>query len=362
MTKRDYWFWLCGTPDIYREDIKRIFKSYTDPESVFYADKTEMVQKKIISEKQKQNMEIFAEDDLFRTVRDHQEKEGIRFIDIDDPEYPESLKMIQDPPYGIYVKGNLPDPELPSVGMVGARACSEYGRTMAFRFSKGLAAGGVQIISGMAAGIDSVSAEGALAAGGKTFAVLGSGVDVIYPAANINLYYNILMSGGGIISEYPPGTEAVAWQFPYRNRIISGLSERLLVMEAREKSGTLITVKYALEQGRDVYALPGRLTDKTSEGCNRMISDGAGILISPERLLSEILKKEISEPEEKRAEPVLEAPLKAVYRLFGSDPLSVQTIIEKSHQRPELVAAILAELELSGLIREVSKNNYSKVG
>lgn len=361
MKKEEYWFWLCSTPGMYRESIQRILEVYPSPEAVYLADKKELLDAGLITEKQMTDLRKSTENGWFLKEMDRMQKENVRFLCPDSEEYPEKLKMIPEAPYGIYVKGKMPDAGKPSVGMVGARACSEYGRAMTERFSSALAAAGVQIISGMAVGVDSLSAKGALKGGGKTFAVLGGGVDVIYPTSNFALYYEIIASGGGIISEYPMGTQPMAWQFPARNRLISGLSDRLLVMEARERSGTLITVQYALAQGRDVYALPGRLTDKTSESCNRMIADGAGILISPEFLLSEIYGEEASCKLSEHTPVRMKASLRKVYDLLDAEPVSVQYLIEKSRLTPQKTAAVLTELELSGLAREVSKNNYVKL-
>lgn len=360
MTKEQYWFWLCSSPDIYREDVNRILEVMKTPENVFYSDKNELLEKQLVSLKQKNGLEKSAGSQSFLEAYEKLKTEGIRFICPESEDYPERLKGIPDRPVSLYVKGALPDPEKPTAGMVGARACSEYGRAMAKKFAKALAGAGVQVVSGMAAGIDAISAKGALSGGGKTFAVLGCGVDVIYPIENFGLYYEILSSGGGIISEYPLGTQPIPWQFPARNRIISGLSDRLLVMEAKKRSGTLITVQYALAQGRDVYALPGRVTDKTSEGCNQMIADGAGILLTPGQLIAEIYQTEPKE-EEKRPEPTLEKVVRQVYDLMSAEPVSIDFIIEKTNISAEKTAAILTELELSGLIREVSKNQFVKI-
>ena len=202
------------------------------------------------------------------------EKMKIRFITRAHPDYPKRLQTIPDPPYALYVRGRLPDEEVPSVAVIGARMCSEYGRYMARTFGTELAQAGIQVISGMALGVDSIAQKGALQAGGASFAVLGCGADVCYPPENRDLYDNLLTSGG-ILSEYVPGTQPKRTLFPRRNRIISGLADAVLVIEARKKSGTLITVDMALEQGVDVYALPGRATDRLSDGCNELLKQGA---------------------------------------------------------------------------------------
>ncbi len=209
---------------------------------------------------------------------------GIDFIPFFSDEYPERLKTIPDPPFALYCLGDMPDENRPSVSIIGARNNSEYGRYAARMFGERLADMGVQIISGMARGIDGIGQQAAIEAGGKTFGVLGSGVDICYPKENVVLY-DAIKSYGGIISEYPPGTQPKPQFFPPRNRIISGLSDVVLVIEARQKSGTFITVDMALEQGRDVFALPGRICDSLSGGCNQLIKQGASIASSPEDII-----------------------------------------------------------------------------
>ena len=227
-----------------------------------------------------------AEWDFEREAQNLSSK-GIRFVSCRSPEFPEKLRDIPDPPFGIYVMGRLPDPDRPSVSIVGARMCSDYGRYMARQFGRDLALAGVQVISGMARGVDGIAQGAALAAGGTSFAVLGCGPDICYPEENIKVY-EALLESGGIISEFPPGTKPVANFFPMRNRIISALSDVLLVVEARKKSGTSITVDTALEQGKEVLAVPGRVTDRLSDGCNNLISQGAGIAIRAEDVLDRL--------------------------------------------------------------------------
>ncbi len=197
--------------------------------------------------------------------------------------FPERLRQIPDPPYGLFVKGILPDPDRPAVAIIGARACSAYGREAARLMGSAAAAAGIQVISGMARGIDSISQKACLDAGGKSCAVLGSGVDICYPPEERPLYER-LSSEGGIISEYPLGTQPLNKNFPPRNRLISGLADLVLVIEAREKSGTLITVDMALEQGREVAVVPGRITDALSQGCHKLYSQGAHLVISPQQM------------------------------------------------------------------------------
>jgi DNA processing protein len=227
-------------------------------------------------------------EDNIRTETGKELRAQIRYIRRQDREYPSRFDGLPHMPEGIYVLGCLPDAERPTVGIVGARDCTAYGRIEAERFGTVLAGYGVQVISGLAYGVDAWAQKGALTGGGKTFAVLGTGVDVCYPKQNYALYRRILREGGGMISEFEPGARPQGWHFPIRNRLISALSDVVLVVEARLKSGSLITADCAIDQGRVVYALPGRTLDEMSQGCNRLIAQGAGIAWTPEIILEEL--------------------------------------------------------------------------
>lgn len=219
----------------------------------------------------------------YETLRER----GICLITEQEAAFPKRLKEIPDPPWAIYYVGELPQADKKAVALIGTRDCSEYGRYMAGQFGAAFAKAGVQVISGMARGIDGIGQSTALKEGGYSLGVLGCGVDICYPRENQALY-DALLAGGGVCSEYPPGVVPKSVLFPPRNRIISGLCDAVLVVEARERSGTLITVDMALEQGREVYALPGRATDPLSGGCNRLIRQGAGLVCTPEELLAEL--------------------------------------------------------------------------
>jgi len=212
---------------------------------------------------------------------------NITFITPFEAMYPEKLRNIPDMPAGLYVRGNLPVDKGITVAVIGARDCSDYGKYVAEGLGNFLGRSGVTVVSGMARGIDGISQWAALEAGGTSVGVLGCGVDICYPAGNRALY-DRLLEQGTLLSEYPPGTPPRPMNFPARNRIVSGLADAVVVVEARSKSGTLITVDMALEQGREVFVVPGRVTDRLSDGCNRLIKQGAGILLSPEELLEEL--------------------------------------------------------------------------
>lgn len=203
------------------------------------------------------------------------DKSKIKTIKIEDEIYPEKLKNIYKPPKTIYLLGNEKILNQKSIAIIGCRKCTRYGAENAYRFGYDLVKKNFCIISGFARGIDTYSHKGAVAAKGKTIAVLGCGLDIIYPPENIELYKEILKTDGAIITEYPLGSKPEKYHFPERNRIISGLSDGVLVVEARKKSGTMITVDFALEQGREVYAIPGSIVEENSYGTNELIKEGA---------------------------------------------------------------------------------------
>ena len=283
----------------------------------------------------------------------------IRCVEVGSPEYPKRLAHLTDMPQKIYVKGNLPNDEKPSIAIVGARACSAYGRIQAFHYAKTLSMAGVQVISGMALGIDAEGHKGALEGETPTFAVLGNGVDVCYPRANRSLYERILREKGGIISEYPPGMIARNYYFPARNRIISALADMVLVVEAKEKSGSLITANYALEQGKSVYAVPGAVNDVLSRGCHKLIYDGAGIAYCPEILLEEWgISSEISCKIQQKDNLGLASDLDLVYSCLDLRPKNLDYFIQKTGFSPGKTSSLLMELSLLGLARETGRQHY----
>ncbi len=279
----------------------------------------------------------------------------IQYIRQEESGYPEKLKVYKGMPKGLYFLGRLPDKDRPSVAVVGARRSDSYGNETARTFAKELAAKGVQIISGMAWGIDGMAHEGALEAGGDTFAVLGCGVDICYPAGHRRLYERI-MEKGGILSEQPPGMPPIAGHFPARNRIISGLSDLVLVVEAKEKSGSLITADFALDQGKDIFAVPGRVTDARSKGCLNLIRQGAGVADSPQAVLDAL---GIFSGKNKEPEKILLAKEEnIVYSWIRLQPVSLEELVRKTQMPVQKVLRILVELELKGCIREIQKNDY----
>ena len=288
------------------------------------------------------------------------DEKHIQFIPYYVPEYPEKLRNIQDPPYALYVLGKLPENNQKAAAIVGARRCTPYGEQMALEYGNILARAGIPVISGMARGIDGAGQRGALNGGGETYAVLGCGVDICYPRENIGLYMDI-QKNGGIISEFPPGTEPLSWNFPRRNRIISGLSDWILVMEAKEKSGSLITADMGLEQGKDVYALPGPVTSVLSQGCHRLIRQGAGILLTPEELIEEWNIKVVRYGQKSdKNEKMLESPEVMVYSCLDLFPKGIEQLLNETNLSGQELMERLITLELKGYAKEVSRNYYIK--
>ena len=284
----------------------------------------------------------------------------MRYFRNSDPEYPQILNRYERMPEGLYVIGSFPDPDKRSVAIVGSRSCSEYGRRTAMEFGSVLAAAGVQIISGMALGIDSCAHEGALQAGGRTFAVLGSGADVCYPTSKITIYRKIV-STGGVISEFEPGSEALDWHFPLRNRIISGLADAVIVVEARKKSGSLITANYALEQNKTVYAVPGRICESTAKGTNDLLGQGAIPAVSPEQILKDLgLQKRIGGKGKKADMPDLSKTEKRIYRSISSDPKTIQELSIEGKVSLKEAASAISVLLISDLVSECMPGRYVK--
>lgn len=282
---RMYACWISSVPGIGSRTVQKLFALCPRAQEIY--ESGECLWEGVLTARQLEQIRIFARSTSPEALWDELQRKGIRFVMLSDADYPQRLRDIPDPPWGLFVKGRLPDENCLSVAVIGARDCSEYGKFVADGIGRELGQRGVQVISGMARGIDGISQEAALQAGGTSFGVLGCGVDVCYPASNRELY-DKLCEQGGILSVHPPGTEARPQHFPPRNRIVSGLADALVVVEARGKSGTLITVDMALEQGREVYAVPGRVTDRLSDGCNRLIEQGAGVFLTPEDFLREL--------------------------------------------------------------------------
>ncbi len=365
MTQEEYWFWLCNIQGLYQEGIRKLLKVFYDPSEIYKTSEDMLIRSRVIDKKQAHDI-VMSKNNLRSMYKlDKLKKDGITFVYYGSDLYPEAFLSLTDKPYSLYLKGQMPDLEYPSVGIVGARSCSGYGKEMALKCSQTLAINGIQIISGMAIGVDSYASKGALEVGGKTFVVLGSGIDVIYPQDNIELYYQIILNGGGVISEYPMGTAPIGWQFPHRNRLISALSDKLLIIEARKHSGTLTTASYALAQGKDIYAVPGRITDPLSEGCNRLIADGAGLLLDPKDIVEEFYGKSrlhnITEYKKISKEQVQGSQYTRIENVLSFDSQTTEQIAAKCEMPVDEVSVCLTEMELIGMCSQISQGLYVKL-
>lgn len=273
-----------------------------------------------------------------------------------DSRFPERLREIPESPGCIYLKGRLPDPVEMTVGIIGARDGTEYGKMVARTLAKELSEYGISIISGMAYGIDTAAHEGALLGGGKTYAVLGCGVDICYPAINKKLYSKI-QEEGGIISEYPEGSPPLPHHFVSRNRLIAGLSDILIVVEAKERSGTFITVDRALEQGKQVFVVPGRITDPLSRGCNKLLMEGASLCLSKEDILS-CFSIEAGKDNEKK--PNLKGEEKRIYNALNLEGKHIDALYKELEIPLQSLYSVLVKLEIEGYCESFSSSYYRK--
>lgn len=281
------WLRLSLTPGLGAAGCRRLVDHFGSPDRVLAAPPAELAK---IGGIRKTTQAAIGNADIARTAEATLQKvqnRGQTLLCWDDPGYPAQLRTIHDPPVLLYLQGSLAVLNSAGIAVVGARAASTYGLQMADRFARDLALHGLAIISGLALGIDSNAHAGALAAAGKTVAVLGCGLDIVYPPRNRKLFDQIAATGA-LVSEYPPGTPPDSFRFPARNRIISGLALGVLVVEAAKHSGSLITAQLALEQGREVFAMPGRIDSGKSEGTHRLLQDGAKLVHSVADILEEL--------------------------------------------------------------------------
>lgn len=278
LENKKYWIWFSLIKGLGSKRKQKLLESYKTPEKIYKLTKKELIETNGIGEKMVENILKSKDEDYLKKYILYMQKHNIDIININDENYPKILKEIYDPPISLYIKGNKNILNNTSVAIIGCRQASQYGIKVAKYFGYNLAKNEVNVVSGLAKGIDSYAHIGSICANGKTIAVIGNGIDTIYPKENINIANKILEKGGTIISEYPLGTKPEKMNFPARNRIISGISKSVIVVEAKEKSGTLLTVDFALEQGGDVYVVPGNINSINSIGTNELLKQGAKII------------------------------------------------------------------------------------
>ncbi len=359
MTLDELWFWLTNVKGIGNKKIAYLLARFHRIEHIYAASAKELSAVHCINERDIAALQL--EKEAYKRKFERMQRMNITFVTRESDRYPEKLKSLEDAPYALYVRGNHVEQYRKSIAIIGARDCSAYGREMALWFAKELAECGIQIISGMARGIDGYAHAGALRGQGKsagTYAVLGSGIDVCYPSEHYWMYEQIQKTGG-VISEYGLGVPALPGQFPMRNRIISGLSDGIVVIEAKEKSGSLITADLGLEQGKDIFALPGKVGDRLSYGCNNLIKMGAYLVQSPEDILQHyhfVNTEQIKDL--KKNNYMLETKEKIVYANLSYNPKHVNELIMDTKFSLIEVMDSLVSLELKGYIKQTMKNYY----
>jgi DNA processing protein len=370
-----YWLALALTPGLGPTRIRKLIEHCGSAERVFQASLTELeaMGMRAVSAQSLatgKSLEL-AQQECMKAA-----EAGARIISLSDPEYPSRLKEIYDPPVILFVKGRVDVLAQPGIAMVGTRHPTPYGSGMAERLSTDLAARGLVIISGLARGIDTASHRGAVAAKGKTVAVLGTGIDVMYPKENTRLTEQIVALGGALITEFPVGTSPAPQNFPIRNRIISGMSAGVLVVEAAEYSGTRITSRCALEQNRDVYAVPGNVTNKNSWGPNTLIKQGAKLVATWEDVWEELppdiqaalsARQQNESPEAETAslfpDDAISSHERKILKLLKADESThIDQLVESLENEisPSEIFAALFELELNGKVRQLPGKNFVK--
>ena len=358
MSELKYWIALSMLSDVGPVVSRKLLSVFGTPESIFKAEIDELLSVEGVGINRAKNIKGFSSwKDVERRIN-VLEKRGIKAVCFDESSYPELLREIEDAPIIIYMKGDIHPQDRYAVAIVGSRKPTPYGTSVTEKISEDLAAMGFTIVSGMARGIDGISHKSALRAGGRTIAVLGSGLDRPYPPENKGLMDKIV-SSGCVISEFPPGTPPDKENFPRRNRLISGLSLGVLVIEATADSGSLITAGYALEQNREVFAVPGNITSPTSEGTNNLIKKGAMLTRKADDIVEElapVLKGFIKSKEKAKME-VTDEEMNLCNILTG-EPKHIDVISRESRLPSSKILGVLLGLELKGIVRQTTGKRF----
>jgi len=359
-TELEYWFWLCNIDGMGSRKLQELLKYYQEPEQIYQMEAEEIAKTIRLNKRQLLSMKESKKDGRWKEKLEQTVEKGVCLIRYVDKEYPKHLLELPDKPILLYFLGKLPKEKKKIAAIIGARNCTRYGYSVAEEIGRVLGEKGIDSVSGMARGIDAAGQWGTLKGGGESFGILGCSVDICYPAENRQLYEELAVRGG-IISEFGPGMKPYAPNFPMRNRIISGLSDFVIVVEARERSGSLITVDFALEQGKEVYAVPGRITDLLSRGCNRLIAQGAGILSDLDSILQDLnIKEGKNETKVTKSKIELAEPEKLLYSDLDFEPKNIQTLMEETRLSFTELTEILLALQLKNLIEEPMKGYFVK--
>jgi DNA processing protein len=368
MTSREAYIALNMVDGVGPIRVRALRDRFNEPQAILAASKTELMQVEGVGEEVARSITGWREKVDLEAELQRIEKAGVRVVSRDDTEYPKNLREIYDPPLVLYVKGALTDRDALAIAVVGSRRTSLYGQDMARKLAFQLARVGVTVVSGLARGIDTAAHNGALQAKGRTVAVIGCGIDVVYPAENKKLADEIVEKGGAVVTEFPFGVQPDRQNFPMRNRIISGWSLGVVVVEANLKSGALITANQAGEQGRQVFAVPGRADSILSRGANKLIKDGAKLTEDVEDILGEfeyLLPKTARESAEAGLEgggikPALQLSEteEKVMAQVGNEEVAIDEIIRASGLTTACVSATLLALEMKRLVRQLPGKQY----
>jgi DNA processing protein len=356
------WIGLSQVPEVGTKRFISLLNHFGSPGEVFSASQKELERIPDIGRVVAQNIKKFNYWDDVEKQSLRIGKDRIRFITINSPEYPSNLKNIYDPPPYLFLKGEIKKDDQKALAIVGTRVPSTYGRLITEKISSELAGKGITIISGFARGIDSLSHHYALEANGRTIGVFGSGLDVIYPPENKKLADEI-EKNGALISEFLLGTQPEGTNFPKRNRLISGLSLGVIIIEAGIKSGALLTAQLALDQGREVFAVPGNISSKGSEGANWLIKKGAVLVTKAEDILEE-LKGVLYEDGKKLKmgkSSTLSEEEQEIYELLSSEPAHIDRIAKESELSTPQTLSLLLSLELKGFVKQISGKNFIRI-
>jgi len=355
--EKKYWVAWSNIYNIGPQKFKLLIKNFKDLLTAWQSNYQQLIYAGFNS-RDAQNI-IYQRNDInpnqeWKNILKHQ----INVVCLPEKEYPTLLKEIYAPPPILYYRGKLPESNLICLAVVGTRKTSPYGRQITPVIVNGLAKAGLSIVSGLALGIDSVAHQATIDANGITIAVLGCGLDKIYPISNITLANNIIDSGGCILSEYPPGTQPLKQHFPARNRIISGLSKGVLVIEGSHKSGSLITAKCALEQNREVYAVPGNINQPNSSGTNGLIQMGACLVTKTEDILDALNIEELNFHLENKKIITTNEFEKNILQNITDQPMHVDEIIQKCKLKTSIIISNLTIMEMKGMIRHIGGKQY----
>ena len=353
-----YWLAFSFVRGIGAVRFRKLLHIFGDLSRAWTADKAELITAGLTDKAADLVLETRKVLDV-KKIQTELSNKGIQYLTWNSHGYPKYLQEISQPPPLLYYKGTITTADDLAIAIVGTRNVTKYGKQITKDTAAYLAGNGITVVSGLARGVDGIAHRAALETGGRTLAVLGSGVDVIYPPEHRQLA-NEIMKSGAIISDYPPGTKPDGINFPPRNRIISGLSRGTVVIEAGERSGALITAKFALEQGRDVYAVPGSVLSQMSKGTNNLIAEGATPMTNPAIITEAMnLKGEIDRP--KRERIVLTSNEVNILRVLGSETMHIDEICAKTSMEIEKLTADLTMMELKGIIERDGGMEYRRV-